>query len=98
MADTARRRFFGELLRQGARALVQCQQELTGPKREAGDGSGDDEFFDSYDSSYALTLAEEELVRESARLAGIPVEGRGSLEIAKELFKRQKEGGDGDPV
>ena len=48
-----------------------------------------DAFFDSYEFSYALTLAEEELVLDSARQAGIKTEGRDKNEIAKELFSKQ---------
>jgi len=49
-------------------------------------------FFDSYESSYALTLAEEELLMDSARQAGIRTEGRDRNEVAKELFAEQRKG------
>ena len=49
-------------------------------------------FFDSYDSSYALTLAyPDEIMIETARQCGIETEGRGKKEIVKELL--QKKGG-----
>jgi hypothetical protein len=48
-------------------------------------------YFDTYESSYALTLCEEELLLDSARLAGIETEGRDRNEIAKELFAKQGE-------
>lgn len=50
-------------------------------------------FFRSYESSYALTLCEDELLMESARMAGIKTEGRDRLDIARELFEKQGEGG-----
>jgi hypothetical protein len=46
-----------------------------------------DEFFSSYESSYALTLAyPDEILLETARRHGIPTEGRSKNEIVKELF------------
>lgn len=52
-----------------------------------------DDFFSSYDSSYALTLAEEELIVETARREGIETEGRDRNQIARELFTKQAQGG-----
>ena len=47
-----------------------------------------DDFFKSYESSYALTLAyPDEIIMETARKYGIEVEGREKNEIVKELFK-----------
>jgi len=46
-------------------------------------------FFDSYDSSYALTLAyPDDILLETARKHGIETEGREKNEIVKELFKK----------
>jgi hypothetical protein len=51
-------------------------------------------FFDSYESSYALTLAyPEEILIETARKEGIAVEGREKNASVKELF--EKKGGYG---
>ncbi len=49
-----------------------------------------DRFFDSYESSYALTLAyPDDILIETARMHGIETEGREKNEIVKELFKKQ---------
>ena len=85
MAKQNRRDFFRDLLRQGAKTLAAFEQG-----REEGRQKADrDAFFRSYESSYAMTLCEDELLLESAQLAGIKTEGRDRLEIAKELFARQ---------
>ena len=60
--------------------------------REAKDKEAFEDFFESYDSSYALTLAyPDEIMIETARQCGIETEGRGKKEIVKELL--QKKGG-----
>ncbi len=52
-----------------------------------------DAFFDSYESSYALTLNyPDEILIESARMAGIPVEGRDKIAIARDLFEKTNRG------
>lgn len=85
MAKQNRRDFFRDLLRQGAKTLAAFEQG-----REEGRQKADrDAFFRSYESSYAMTLCEDELLLESAQSAGIKTEGRDRLEIAKELFARQ---------
>jgi hypothetical protein len=85
MADQGRRHFFRDLLREGGRTWAAFQQG----REEARQSAEQEAFFDSYESSYALTLAEEELVMDSARQAGIQTEGRDKIEIAKELFQKQ---------
>ena len=48
-----------------------------------------DRYFESYDSSYSLTLAyPDDLLLETARQHGIETEGREKKEIVKELFKK----------
>ena len=48
-----------------------------------------DKFFESYESSYALTLAyPDDLLLETARRHGIETEGREKSDIVKELFKK----------
>ncbi len=48
-----------------------------------------DTFFDSYESSYALTLAyPDEILMETARKEGIAVEGREKNAIVRELFEK----------
>ena len=62
--------------------------------QEAKDKEAFDDFFESYESSYALTLAyPDEIMIETARRYGIETEGRGKNEIVKELL-RQKGGYD----
>ena len=85
MADKSKRHFFRDLLREGGRTWTAFQEG----QEEARQKADQDAFFDSYESSYALTLAEEELVMDSARQAGIKTEGRDKNEIAKELFSKQ---------
>ena len=47
------------------------------------------EYFDSYESSYALTLAyPDEILIETARQSGIRTDGREKNEIIKELFEK----------
>jgi hypothetical protein len=54
-----------------------------------------DDFFESYESSYALTLAyPDDILIETARNHGINTDGREKNEIVKELF--EKHGGYGD--
>jgi hypothetical protein len=85
VADQSRRGFFRDLLRQGARTVAafnEGREEMRlRQEREA--------FFSSYESSYAMTLCEDEVLLDSARMAGIETEGRDRLEIAKELFDLQ---------
>jgi len=46
-----------------------------------------DKFFESYESSYALTLAyPDEILLETALKYGIETEGRSKIDIVKELF------------
>lgn len=62
--------------------------------RDAEEKHAFDAFFDSYESSYALTLAyPDDILLETARKEGIAVEGRDKNAIVKELF--EKKGGYG---
>lgn len=84
--DRDRRQFFTNLLRHGARTLKALREETGRPEGAPKPES----FFDSYESSYALTLAyPDEILLESARRAGIAVEGRERIEIVRELFAKQ---------
>ena len=50
------------------------------------------DFFSSYETSYSMTLAyPEDLLLESARAAGIPVEGRDKLAIVKDMVALQRQ-------
>ncbi|MCF8033208.1 MAG: hypothetical protein K9K66_11695 [Desulfarculaceae bacterium] len=85
MSDQSRRGFFRDLLRQGAKTVSAFNEgrEEQRLKQER------DAFFGSYESSYALTLCEDELLIETAQMAGIETEGKERLDIAKELFALQ---------
>jgi len=85
MPDISKRRFLRDILRQGGRAWAAFQEG----QEEAREKADQEAFFDSYESSYALTLAEEELLMDSARQAGIKTEGRDKNEVAKELFAKE---------
>ena len=87
MPAKGRRDFFKGLLTEGAKTLA-AFKEGYGEAREKQER---DSFFDSYESSYALSLAyPDEILIESARRAGIEVEGKDRLEIVKELFARDE--------
>ncbi len=65
--------------------------------KEARDSLAFDDFFDSYESSYSLTLAyPDEIIIETAHQHGIDTEGREKKDIVKELF--EKHGGYRDGV
>ena len=49
-----------------------------------------DKFFESYESSYALTLAyPDDILLETARMNGIEIEGRDKIDIIKELMMQK---------
>ncbi len=87
MVDEGKRSFFKSLL------------EHVTPKAALGSGENDenraeqndfDKFFQSYESSYALTLGyPDDILLETARIEGIECEGREKLEIVKELFMKK---------
>lgn len=50
------------------------------------------DFFSSYETSYSMTLAyPEDLLIESARAAGIPVDGREKLDIVRDMVTLQRQ-------
>ena len=50
------------------------------------------DFFSSYETSYSMTLAyPEDLLIESARAAGIPVDGREKLDIVRDMVNLQRQ-------
>jgi len=58
--------------------------------QEAKEKEAFDDFFESYESSYALTLAyPDEIMIATARRYGIETEGREKNEIVKELLKKK---------
>jgi len=58
--------------------------------QEAKEKEAFDDFFESYESSYALTLAyPDEIMIATARQSGIETEGREKSEIVKELLEKK---------
>ncbi|MGB9616718.1 MAG: hypothetical protein ACPL7J_05300 [Desulfomonilaceae bacterium] len=58
--------------------------------REAELGINYDRFFESYESSYPLTLGyPDDILFETAKRAGIKTEGREKRDIVKELFEKK---------
>ena len=84
MADRTRRRFLGKyFLNQIGRCLRGFEEGLD----EAGQENELDKFFESDESSYALTLAyPDEILLETAKNKGIVVANRSKREIVKELI------------
>ena len=92
-----RREFFREALDESIRAAQKSFLSLQETFTEVNDavqdvledtpGKGD--FFDSYETSYSLTLAyPREMFEQMARDHDIPYEGVETIEIANELYKR----------
>ncbi len=85
--DPARRKFIRQSWLRPLQTAVNAFQQGVSEVREKHDF---ETFFQSYDSSYALTLAyPEEILIESARKEGIVVEGREKNAIVKELFEKK---------
>lgn len=82
-----RRTFFRGLVHEVvAGTLGAFQAGIEEKKRE----EGLEDFFSSYESSYALSLNyPDDIIFESARLAGIPTEGREKIDVVKDLFLLQ---------
>jgi len=50
------------------------------------------EFFSSYETSYSMTLAyPDDILIESARTVGIPVDGREKLDIVRDMVNLQRQ-------
>jgi hypothetical protein len=86
MVDQKKRQFFRRgWLRQVGEIVSGFQQGM----REAEQKAAFERYFESYDSSYALTLAyPDDILLETARRYGIETEGREKNDIVKELFKK----------
>ncbi|MDX1709189.1 MAG: hypothetical protein R3274_11350 [Desulfobacterales bacterium] len=86
MVDRNKRLFFRRgWLRQVAEIVAGFQQGIQEVEKE----SAFNRYFESYDSSYALTLAyPDDLLLETARRHGIETQGRERKDIVKELFKK----------
>ncbi len=88
MQRGSRREFFTRYL---ARELGRVAGGFQEGLKEAREQAEFERFFESYENSYSLTLAEpEELLIESARQAGIPVEGRDRREVVRDLWRQQR--------
>ncbi|MCP3873995.1 MAG: hypothetical protein GY699_12665 [Desulfobacteraceae bacterium] len=87
MVDKSKRVFFKHcFLEQMGKALSSFDE---GVKQVEAEQDFDD-YFDSYESSYALTLAyPDEIMIETARQLGIETCGREKKDIIKELFKKR---------
>lgn len=71
-------RQIGEVIERFGEGLKEAQEELAF-----------DDFFESYESSYALTLAyPDDILMETAHQYGIVTEKREKKEIVKELFEK----------
>ena len=91
MVDKRKRELFSKrfFLREVGRVINAFESGV----REAKEQEDLERFFDSYESSYALTLAyPDDLLMETARREGIQTDGREKIDIARELFLRKKGG------
>jgi hypothetical protein len=88
MQQGSRREFF---TRYFARELARVAGGFQEGLKEAREEAEFERFFESYENSYSLTLAyPEEILLESARRAGIPVEGRERREVVRDLWRQQR--------
>ncbi len=87
MVDTSKRGFFKHSFLEG---IGQVMSGLDDGVKQVEAKRNFDEYFDSYESSYALTLAyPDEILIETARQAGIETNGRDKKDIVKELFEKK---------
>ncbi|MDQ1239402.1 MAG: hypothetical protein QG577_1588 [Thermodesulfobacteriota bacterium] len=85
--DETKRSFFKNAFLEIARDTVSAFQEGVNEVKHREDS---EQFFQSYESSYALTLAyPDDILLETARMAGIETEGRDKRDIMKELFEKK---------
>jgi hypothetical protein len=85
VVDKSKRTFFSRYLLQQVGSVV---AGFSDGLKEAEENLAFDDFFDSYESSYSLTLAyPDDILIETARQHGIETEGRDKKAIVKELFK-----------
>jgi hypothetical protein len=84
MKPNSRRHFLSTyFLQQAGRCLQGFAAGLAEARRQA----DFDQFFESYESSYALTLAyPDDILLETARNFGIETEDRPKKDIVKDLF------------
>jgi hypothetical protein len=86
MVDQNKRLFFRRgWLRQVGEIVSGFKEGMHEDEQEA----AFERYFESYDSSYALTLAyPDDILLETAKRHGIETEGREKNDIVKELFKK----------
>ncbi|MGD8343154.1 MAG: hypothetical protein PVI38_11585 [Desulfobacterales bacterium] len=86
MVDQNKRLFFRRgWLRQVGKIVSGFQEGM----QEADRQDAFERYFESYESSYALTLAyPDDILLETAKRHGIETEGREKNDIVKELFKK----------
>jgi hypothetical protein len=95
-----RRTFFQKGERQALGAVAVCVEEVNQLRKELAEVAQEvlsardslmDTFFDSYEESYSLTLAyPREFFEPMAQAAGIPCEGRETLDIVRDLYRAGK--------
>lgn len=87
MHDPGKRNFFSDLFKE---TVVKPIAAFKAGMKEADAHHDLDEFFESYESSYALTLNyPDDILIETARMEGIIVEGREKIDIVSELIKKK---------
>ena len=87
MTNDSRRHFLSKFFMQQA---GRCMQGFEEGLEEARHKADFDRFFESYESSYALTLAyPDEILLETAKQYGIKTENRSKQAIVKELFMKK---------
>jgi len=87
MVDISKRTFCRKYFSQQAAKIV---AGFNAGVQEAKEKEDFDDFFESYESSYALTLAyPDEILIETAHQHGIETKNRDKIEIVKELFVKK---------
>ena len=87
MIDKSRRQFLSKFFLRQINGLV---QGFEAGVREVEEKEEFDKFFESYESSYALTLAyPDDILIETARMHGIETKNRDKIDIVKELFLKK---------
>jgi len=87
MHDQGKRSFFRDLFKE---TVIKPIAAFQSGMQEVDTDNSLDEFFESYESSYALTLNyPDDILIETARMEGISVEGREKIDIVRELIKKK---------
>jgi len=89
MPNGSRRHFLSKyLLHQAGRCLKGFEEGMEMGRQKA----EFDKFFESYESSYALTLAyPDEILLETAKNCGIETKNRSKRDIVKELILKRED-------